>query len=128
MAFSILIVDDSTVTRMILKRTIDMTDVPVEEYVEAADGQEALDILCDRQVDLILSDINMPRMNGMEMIAAVMANEATCNIPVVIVTTHSSDLRINELCSQGVKKYIHKPFTPEQIRDVLNEVLEIPCS
>ncbi len=122
MAFKILIVDDSSVTRSVLRKTIAMTDIDVDEILEAGDGLEALDVLSDNQVDLIMADINMPRMNGMEMTAAILANEKTRDIPVVIVTTHSDDTRINELCSQGVKKYIHKPFTPEKIRDALHEV------
>ena len=124
MGFKILIVDDSTVTRMVLKKTIGMTDFPVDEIVEAGNGQEALDLLCDHKVDLILADLNMPEMNGMEMTAAILANKTTCNIPVVIVSTHASDMRINELRSQGVKNYIHKPFTPETIRDALDEVFQ----
>ena len=124
MAFKILIVDDSSVTRSVLRKTINMTGIDVDEILEAGDGLEAIDILSDNQVDLVMADINMPRMNGMEMTAAILANEKTCNIPVVIVTTHSEDTRINELCSQGVKKYIHKPFTPESIRDALQEVRE----
>ena len=125
MAFKILIVDDSLVTRMVLKKTLSMTDIPVEEILEANDGQEALDLLVDHEVDLILADLNMPKMNGMEMTAAILGNKSTSTIPVVIISTHSDDVRINELRSQGVKNYIHKPFTPETIRDVLHEVLEI---
>lgn len=125
MAYKILIVDDSVVTRMVLKKTIEMTGVPVEEFYEAGNGREALDLLNDIQVDLILTDINMPEMNGMEMTAAIMGNKKTSNIPVVIITTHASDIRIKELCDQGVRSYIHKPFTPEKIRDALHEILEI---
>ena len=124
MAFRILIVDDSSVTRSVLRKTIHMTGIDVDEILEAGDGIEAIDLLSDNQVDLVMTDINMPRMNGMEMTAAILANEKTCDIPVVIVTTHADDARINELCSQGVKKYIHKPFTPEKIRDTLQEVQE----
>ncbi|MCK5271183.1 MAG: response regulator [Sedimentisphaerales bacterium] len=124
MAFKILIVDDSFVTRSVLRKTIAMTGVEVDEIFEAGDGIEALDVLSGNQVDLVMTDINMPRMNGMEMTAAILANKKTCDIPVVIVTTHSDDTRINELCVQGVKKYIHKPFTPEKIRDTLQEVRE----
>ena len=124
MAFRILIVDDSSVTRSVLRKTIHMTGIDVDEILEAGDGIEAIDLLSDNQVDLVMTDINMPRMNGMEMTAAILANEKTCDIPVVIVTTHADDTRINELCVQGVKKYIHKPFTPEKIRDTLQEVQE----
>jgi two-component system chemotaxis response regulator CheY len=125
MAYKILIVDDSAVTRMVLKKTIGMIDVPVQEIFEAGNGLEALELLSEHSVDLILADINMPEMNGMEMAAAVLANPATADIPVAIISTHTEDARINELRSQGVKAYIHKPFTAETIRDVLSEILEL---
>ena len=108
---------------MVLKKTIGMTDVPVQEFFEAENGAKALDILGDHSVDLILADINMPEMNGMEMAAAVLANPATRDVPVVIISTHAEDTRISELRSQGVRAYIHKPFTAETIRDVLSEIL-----
>lgn len=123
MTYKILIVDDSAVTRMVLKKTISMTDVPVQEIFEADNGYAALELLSDHSVDLILADINMPEMNGMEMTAAILANPVTADIPVVIISTHTEDVRINELRSQGVKAYIHKPFTAETIRDTLSEIL-----
>jgi len=125
MAYKILIVDDSTVTRMVLKKIIGMIDIPVQEILEASNGNEGLDVLSEHSVDLVLADINMPEMNGMEMAAAVLANPATADIPVVIISTHTEDARINELRSQGIKAYIHKPFTAETIRDVLGEILEL---
>ena len=123
MAYRILIVDDSSVTRKVLKKTIGMIDLPVEEIVEASNGLEGLDMLSEHSVDVVLADINMPEMNGMEMAAAILANPVTEGVPVVIISTHAEDVRINELRSQGVKAYLHKPFTAETIRDVLNEVL-----
>lgn len=125
MAYKILIVDDSAVTRMVLKKTIEMTDVQIQEIFEAGNGYEALNLLSDHSVDLILADINMPEMNGMEMAAAILANPVTANVPVVIISTHTEDARINELRSQGIKAYIHKPFTAETIRDILSEILEL---
>jgi two-component system chemotaxis response regulator CheY len=125
MAYRILIVDDSAVTRMVLKKTIRMTNVPVREILEAGNGYEALDLLNYHSVDLIMADINMPEMNGMEMAATIMANPATKDVPLVIISTHTEDIRINELRCQCVKAYIHKPFTAEAIRNVLIETLEL---
>ena len=125
MAYRILIVDDSAVTRSVLKKTIGMTDIPVQEIIEAGNGCEALDLLSEHPVDLVLADINMPGMNGMEMAAAILANPITKDIPVVIISTHTEDARINELRSQGVKAYIHKPFTAETIRDTLGGILTL---
>lgn len=125
MAYNILIVDDSGVTRAVLKRTIEMTQVPVENFYEAANGVQGLEKLETESVDLIMTDINMPEMNGMEMAAAILGNPNTTNIPIVIISTHAEDTRIQELKSQGIKAYIHKPFTPEGIREVLDNVLDL---
>ena len=125
MAYKILIVDDSAITRTVLKKTISMAEIPVQQYYEADNGIKALDILSDHSVDLVLADINMPQMNGMEMTAAILANPATCDVPVVIISTHTEDTRISELRSQGVKAYIRKPFTPEIIRNVLSDILQL---
>jgi two-component system, chemotaxis family, chemotaxis protein CheY len=125
MAYKILIVDDSAITRMVLKKTIGMIGIPVQTFFEAGNGNQALDILGEHSVDLVLADINMPEMNGMEMAAAILANPITADVPVVIISTHTEDVRINELRCQGVKAYIHKPFTAETIRDVLSGILQL---
>ncbi len=126
MSIKILIVDDSAVTRAVLRKTIDMTDVPVAEICEAANGKEALAVLQDEQIDLIFADLNMPEMNGTELATQVLSAEQSDAVPViVVVTTEASPPRINDLLAKGVRGYVHKPFTPESIRDVLQDVLDI---
>ena len=127
MAYKILIVDDSSIVRSVLKKTIGMAEVPTEEIFEAGDGNEALELLKQQQIDLILADLNMPGMNGSEMIEHILADEKTCHIPVVVISTEASTTRIDQLQARGVRKYLHKPFTPEVVRDVLFDVLGI-CS
>ena len=123
MSYTILIVDDSAVTRSVLRKTIGMADVPVKEIVEAPDGREALERLKEQSFDLILTDLNMPIMNGREMASQVLANEKTCHIPILVISTESSQTRIDELVKYGIKGYIHKPFSPEKVRDELLRVL-----
>ena len=125
MSYKILIVDDSAVTRAVLKKTIAMTGVPVREIIEATNGRDAIDKLEHAGVDLIMADLNMPTMNGLEMTDKIFANDKTSHIPVVIVSTESSSTRIDQLQAKGVRGYVHKPFLPEQIRDVLSEVLDL---
>ena len=125
MAYKILIVDDSYVTRAVLEKTISMVDVPVEEVTHASDGSEALEVLREEPVDLVFADLNMPVMNGVDMIAHMRADERISSVPVVVISTESSSTKIDQLIAQGVKNYVHKPFTPEQIRQVLIDTLEL---
>ena len=124
MAYNILIVDDSTITRMVLKKTIAMAGIPTESILEANNGHEGLKLLKEHPVDLILADLNMPEMNGLEMTRHILADESVSSIPVVVISTEASKTRIDQLHSQGIQKFIHKPFTPELIREVLLSVLE----
>lgn len=119
MVLNILIVDDSALTRKAIRRVIDMVDVDVEQILEAENGKEALDMLKTESVDLVLADLNMPVMDGMEMIYHMRGNESTKHIPVVIVSTESGTTRIEQLMADGVKDYLHKPFKPEQVREII---------
>jgi len=123
MGMNVLIVDDSTLTRKAIKRMIDMAGIGVEDILEAGDGLEALDILAARQVDIVLADLNMPHMDGIEMIYHMRGDEKTKSIPVVIVSTESSATRIEGLLADGVKNYLHKPFTPEKFKEMLTQTM-----
>jgi two-component system chemotaxis response regulator CheY len=115
---TVLIVDDSATTRALIKRTITLSGVAVTKFVEAGDGQSALDVVSSDAVDVIFLDINMPTMSGTEGVRRLKANPATAGIPVVIVSSESTTSRVDQLRNSGVSGYIKKPFTPEQIRDV----------
>lgn len=127
MSYKILIVDDSSVTRAVLKKTIMMTGISVDAFYEAGNGKEGLEVLSNNPVDLIMADLNMPVMNGLEMTDKIFADEKKNAIPVVVISTEASVSRIDSLEEKGVKGYVHKPFTPESIRNVLTSVLNI-CS
>ena len=127
MGYKILIVDDSSVTRAVLKKTIQMTGVDVTTVYEASNGNEALQQLAENEVNLILADLNMPQMNGIEMVDKVLGNPKTESIPIIVVSTEASTARIQLLREKGIKGYIHKPFTPESIRNALEEVLGASC-
>ena len=123
MAFNVLIVDDSLAMRSVIKKTIKVSGFKVGEYFEAADGKEALKILADEWVDLVLTDINMPNMNGLELIAKMHADQILRSIPVVMVTTEGSEKSIQKSMEMGAKGYIKKPFQPEDIKRVLNSIM-----
>ncbi len=122
MAWNILIVDDSSLTRKRMRRIIEMTDLDVGQFLDAENGAEALKILEESNIDLVLSDLNMPEMSGAEMLHRMKNSEATKSIPVVVVSVESKTARIKELLAEGVKDYLHKPFTPEEFKEVMGNL------
>ncbi|MEI7836599.1 MAG: response regulator [Planctomycetota bacterium] len=122
MALNILIVDDSAVTRAVILKTLVMSGIPIGQTRQAANGREGLDVLEKEWIDLVFVDINMPVMNGEEMIEHVRANPLWKDIPLVVVSTEGSETRIDRLQANGAK-FVHKPFTPELIRDVVEEIV-----
>ncbi len=123
MAFNVLIVDDSSSMRAILKKIIKTSGFNVRECLEAADGKEAMKMLKDEWVDLVLTDINMPNMNGLELITEMKDNELLRSIPVVMVTNEGSEKRVQEAMGLGAIGYIKKPFLPEDIKRTLNSIV-----
>lgn len=126
MALNILIVDDSALTRKKILRILEMVDLEVEHFFEAGNGVEALKIMEGTSVDLVLADLNMPEMGGEEMIREMRTNKATESVPVVVVSTESNTARVKELLLEGVKDYLHKPFTPEEFRATIRTVWNRP--
>jgi two-component system chemotaxis response regulator CheY len=118
MALNVLVVDDSCVMRAMIVRTLRLSGLPVSEIYEAGDGAEALALLERNWIDLALVDINMPIMDGEEMLCRIRENPETDDLAVVVVSTESSETRIQALRSKGAR-FVHKPFTPESIRDTI---------
>lgn len=123
MAFNILIVDDSETMRAVIKKTVNMTGIQIGELLEAGNGREALGVLENQWVDVVLSDINMPEMSGVEFLAEAKKDDVFKNIPVIFISTESSDTRIQEAKDLGVAAYVKKPFQPALIKDILLDVL-----
>lgn len=120
---NLLIVDDSTAIRKILMRVLSQTNIPLGTVLEAGDGQEALNLLESHDVALVLSDINMPKMDGIELLRAVRSSERWSNLPVVLITTEGSQARVEEALQLGAAGYIRKPFNADQLRDKLAGLL-----
>ena len=124
MAYNILIVDDSQMIRKVIAKALDIAKIPVGKLFEASNGKEGLEVLKQEWVDLVLVDINMPVMGGVEMVENMAEDGLMSSVPVVIVSTEGSQTRIEDLSSKGVRAYIRKPFTPEQLKQVVGEILE----
>lgn len=123
MALDVMIVDDSAAIRKILHRVLVQADVPLGAVHEAGDGKEALEKLKSASVGLILSDINMPNMDGLELLSALKGQEETRSVPVIMVTTEGSSSRVMEAVSLGAAGYVRKPFTADQIKEKLAGLL-----
>ncbi|RLB28036.1 MAG: response regulator [Deltaproteobacteria bacterium] len=123
MAFNVLIVDDSSSMRAVIKKTIRVSGFNVGQYLEASNGAEALEVLSREWVDLVLTDINMPRMDGLELVREMKNDELFRSIPVVMVTTEGSETRVKESMELGARGYIKKPFKPQQIKAMLGDIM-----
>ncbi|OIP90517.1 MAG: two-component system response regulator [Syntrophobacteraceae bacterium CG2_30_61_12] len=126
MAYNILIVDDSASMRKIIRKTLSLSGFQVGACVEAANGKEALEILQQHPVDLVLSDINMPEMNGVEFLWQLRQDPRWKQLPVVMITTETSEEIVKEAIELGARGYLRKPFRPEQIRSCLTEIMGGP--
>ncbi len=112
-----LIVDDSSVMRKIVERSLRQAGLDALEVLEAATGVEGLELLKAKPVDLILSDINMPAMDGLEFLRQIRAQNLADGVPVVMITTESSEEHVKEAIQAGARGYIRKPFTAEQVKE-----------
>jgi two-component system chemotaxis response regulator CheY len=120
----VLVVDDSAAIRKILQRVLRQTGMSIGKIHEAGDGQEALALLKLHKPALVLTDINMPKMDGLQFLAAVKASEEWRDIPVVMITTEGGETKVSDAVKLGAAGYVRKPFTADQIKEKLAGILE----
>lgn len=120
---NVLIVDDSAAIRKILHRVLGQASIPITGIFEAGDGAQAVEILHQNQIGLILSDINMPVMDGLQLLRHVRASTDWKSIPVIMVTVEGSYKQVMEAVQLGASGYVRKPFTPDQIKEKLAGVV-----
>jgi two-component system chemotaxis response regulator CheY len=121
----VLIVDDSAVMRKIVERALRQGGLDIAEVLEAGNGAEALTEVQKGAPDLILSDINMPVMDGLEFLKSLAGLAEAKGVPVVMITTEGSEARVVEALSHGAKGYLRKPFTPEQVKERVAPLLGV---
>jgi len=123
MAYNVLIVDDSSPMRAVIKKVVKASGFNVSRFFEASDGREAYKILNEEWLDLVLTDYNMPDMDGLELLDKMQKDENLKSIPVVMISTEGSRQRIDEFLAKGAEGYVKKPFTPEEIKQKLNLIM-----
>ncbi len=121
----ILIVEDSATMRSLLASTLEDLGSSVK-ITEASSGFEALRCLPREEYDLVVTDINMPDINGLELVSFVRSNEKYSAIPLVIVSTEGSERDREKGLGLGADAYLVKPFDPETLRQVARDLLERP--
>ena len=125
MAFHLMIVDDSSAMRAFIVRVIWLSGLDVALCMQASNGQEALELLRANWIDIVLTDINMPVMNGEEFVRSMEADEMLRSIPVLVVSTDGSEHRVQQMMSLGAKGYVKKPFSPELLRKSMEQLLGV---
>ena len=127
MAYRVLIVDDSPAMRTFIRRVIEISGFELSAVFEAGDGGEALTVLAREWVDVILTDINMPGMNGEDFLRHLESDDLFRSVPVVVVSTDATSSRRQRMLTLGARGYVTKPFTPEALRTELDGALGVPC-
>ena len=125
MESDVLVVDDSAAIRKILQRVLRQTGMAIGTVHEAGDGQEALDILKAHKIDLVLTDINMPKMDGLQLLGAMKSSPQWNSIPVMMITTEGGETKVGEAVRLGAAGYVRKPFTADQIKEKLAGIVEL---
>ncbi len=120
-----MVVDDSAAIRKILNRVLRQTGMAIGTVHEAGDGQEALDLLRAHKIDLVLTDINMPKMDGLQLLGAMKASPQWNGIPVMMITTEGGETKVGEAVRLGAAGYVRKPFTADQIKEKLAGIVEL---
>lgn len=123
MPYNFLIADDSKSMRKVLRKSIEMCNIGEIVFYEAENGREALEILPTTWVDIIFTDINMPIMDGYELIENIRKNEVFKNTPIVAVTSESREDKLKDIVNKGADTVLTKPFYPEQLRQQIFNIL-----
>jgi two-component system, chemotaxis family, chemotaxis protein CheY len=123
MAFHFMVVDDSAAMREFIVRVIELSGLEVGSCMQASNGREALDLLRANWIDIVLTDINMPVMNGEQFVTSMFEDEMLRTIPVLVISTDGSERRVQRMMSLGARGYVKKPFSPETLRRSMEPLL-----
>lgn len=119
---NVLVVDDSDIIRRMIMKTLSLSELPVGRTFEAGNGREALEVLSEHWIDVVIADLNMPVMDGMDLLREMRNSNELDSTPVIVVSTEGASTRLAMLDDLGVATFVRKPFTPEQIRDAVRSL------
>jgi len=122
----ILVIDDSAMMRKIIQRLLAQAGLPADSVLEAANGAEALALLAENTPALILCDINMPDLSGLELLARIREEQLATGIPIVMITTENGEAQVRQAIALGARGYIRKPFTVDDIKATVAPLLAAP--
>ena len=121
--FRILLVDDSPVIRKMILKALKMVGLPVGEALEAGNGVEALEILRSEWIDIVFADLNMPEMDGVELVETMAADEMLAGVPVVVISSLRSEERLERLHLAGISAYLSKPLQTVELKRTIDDLL-----
>ena len=124
MSYNVLVVDDSKTARMMLAKTLRISGLQINEVFMAENGARALEILQENWIDLVLTDLHMPVMSGMDMIEKMASDGLLSSLPVVVITSDASQQRMQELQGHGIRDYLCKPVRPEHVKKTIEDILK----
>lgn len=124
MSYNVLVVDDSKTARMMLAKTLRISGLQINEVLMAENGARALEVLREEWIDLVLTDLHMPVMSGMEMVEKMAADGLLSSLPVVVITSDASQQRMKELQGHGIRDYLCKPVRPEHVKKTIENILK----
>ncbi|MGB0606724.1 MAG: response regulator [Candidatus Latescibacterota bacterium] len=124
MSYNVLVVDDSKTARMMLAKTLRISGLQINEVFMAENGARALEILQENWIDLVLTDLHMPVMSGMDMVEKMAADGLLSSLPVVVITSDASQQRMKELQEHGIRDYLCKPVRPEHVKKTIEDILK----
>ena len=119
----VLVVDDSAMMRKVVLRVLKMADVEFDVALEAGNGDEALALIRENELALIMCDINMPGMSGLELLQRIKEHKLAVGVPIVMVTTENSEPQVRQAILAGARGYIRKPFTVDHIKNNVKPLL-----
>ncbi len=123
MSLNILVVDDSLTVFQVLQKTLRLAHITVDGFYHAPNGKIALKILDEQWIDLVIADLHMPEMGGVELINTMRENNMLASTPVIVVSAEGNRQVIDQLLASGARAFVRKPFSPEEIQAVISDVL-----
>lgn len=121
---NVVIADDSSTARMIIRRCLEIAGCMDANFIEVADGEQALKVVRESEVDLLVTDLNMPNMDGRTLLKHVKASPRLTDLPIVVISSASNEAVRDELMSQGALAVVDKPISPASVAEAMQTLAD----